>query len=94
NAEARYRLAMMLARGEYRDKAVEQLRAAIEADPGHVQALTALGIHELDMGNFEESVTLLERAVAAGPDYALAQDALTKAQARLTAIQSYPPTWQ
>ncbi|MCL4216958.1 MAG: tetratricopeptide repeat protein [Candidatus Hydrogenedentes bacterium] len=88
HAEAHYRLGIMLSRAGFKDRAREHLAAAVEAAPNHVQALTALGIRELDMGNFEESVKLLERAAAANPDYAPAKEALAKAQGRLSASTS------
>jgi serine/threonine protein kinase/tetratricopeptide (TPR) repeat protein len=55
-----YGMTLFLAR--YYDRAIEELTKAVEFDPQHVLATFYLGIAHVELGHFEQALTLVERS--------------------------------
>jgi predicted TPR repeat methyltransferase len=69
-------MAMDLHKQSQLDRAAYIYRTILSAVPEHVEALNFLGVLCQQLGDIEEGVTLIERAVALRPDYVDAQSNL------------------
>jgi tetratricopeptide (TPR) repeat protein len=78
----RKRIADLQARAGDVDAVERELRLVIESDPNDADALNALGVVVLNRGDAREGEALLRRAVAVGPDFALARSNLGQLLAR------------
>lgn len=68
DAERNYALALIhVMRGKFTD-AIRSLSVAVEANPGHTQALWLLGEIQLKVGDYEKAAASLEQVVAQEPD--------------------------
>jgi len=74
------------------DRAIAGLEEVLTDQPGHVKALTYLGLILLEAGRGDEAVATLERAVALQPDVVPLQQALKRARQRAGKAPATPPS--
>jgi len=91
--EARFHEALALHRQGRRDEAAEIYRHVLDCQPGHVQALTFLGVIAFESNHFEYALELASRALEVDPTSAATHLMRGRALARLerpvAAIASY-----
>lgn len=75
--EFQYRLATAY---EGTEKAIPQYEKVIFQQPNHVKALSNLGFHAIEKGDFAKAESLLARALVANPDYPLALENMARLQ--------------
>ena len=80
--EERLRRAHAALRAGQAATAERSLRALEAQRPGEVNCLWLLGVALLDQGRIEESIALLERSLAAAPDFAEPRVDLARAYRR------------
>lgn len=63
-----YNKALVSARDGHRDKAIEQLKAAVAISPNFVPALNGLGVQYMKLGNYKSAVETFTNALKFIPD--------------------------
>ncbi len=89
NAAAHYSLARLLAASEDNDRAIQEYRLAIAAQPDFPEAHNNLGVVYSNLGKYPEAIACFQQALKINPDCSEAQRNLGYAQAHTSLGVAY-----